>query len=124
MYTPIIISLFLIGLLMTFIILPFTNMDIFSNTAVTRKNGYIDYVEYNSDLNSNTDKIYSNYPDEENKYECKKGPLEGFFVSSVEFCKRAPIINPTDSTEKSVIKLYTVIGNTNPFSKTVTQYII
>ena len=24
---------------------------------------------------------------EENKYECRTGPFEGFFVSSVEFCK-------------------------------------
>ena len=30
---------------------------------------------------------YSKYPTEENKYECQKGPFEGFFVSSVEFCK-------------------------------------
>ena len=30
---------------------------------------------------------YSEYPTEENKYECRTGPLEGFFVSSVEFCK-------------------------------------
>ena len=30
---------------------------------------------------------YSKYPTEENKYECQKGPLEGFFISSVEFCK-------------------------------------
>ena len=27
------------------------------------------------------------YPTEINKYECRTGPLEGFFVSSVEFCK-------------------------------------
>ena len=30
---------------------------------------------------------YSEYPTEEYKYECKTGPFEGFFVSSVEFCK-------------------------------------
>lgn len=30
---------------------------------------------------------YSKYPTEDNKYECRTGPLEGFFVSSVEFCK-------------------------------------
>ncbi len=30
---------------------------------------------------------YSKYPTEVNKYECRTGPLEGFFVSSVEFCK-------------------------------------
>jgi hypothetical protein len=33
------------------------------------------------------DNSYSQYPTEDNKYECQKGPLEGFFVSSVEFCK-------------------------------------
>jgi hypothetical protein len=39
------------------------------------------------------DHKYSNYPTQINKYECQKGPLEGFFVSSVEFCKRAaPIV--------------------------------
>jgi hypothetical protein len=30
---------------------------------------------------------YNDYKDENNKYECRTGPLEGFFVSSVEFCK-------------------------------------
>ncbi len=33
------------------------------------------------------DSYYSTYPTDNNKYECQKGPLEGFFVSSVEFCK-------------------------------------
>ena len=30
---------------------------------------------------------YSTYPTENKKYECRTGPFEGFFVSSVEFCK-------------------------------------
>jgi hypothetical protein len=30
---------------------------------------------------------YSQYPTDDKKYECKTGPIEGFFVSSVEFCK-------------------------------------
>ena len=30
---------------------------------------------------------YSTYPTDDKKYECQTGPLEGFFVSSVEFCK-------------------------------------
>ena len=30
---------------------------------------------------------YSQYPTDDKKYECKTGPFEGFFVSSVEFCK-------------------------------------
>ena len=33
------------------------------------------------------DSSYSTYPTEDNKYECQTGPLEGIFVSSVEFCK-------------------------------------
>ena len=30
---------------------------------------------------------YSKYPTKDKKYECKTGQFEGFFVSSVEFCK-------------------------------------
>jgi hypothetical protein len=33
------------------------------------------------------DSSYSKYPTEDKKYECRTGPFEGFFVSSVEFCK-------------------------------------
>jgi len=30
---------------------------------------------------------YSQYPTDDKKYECRTGRFEGFFVSSVEFCK-------------------------------------
>ena len=33
--------------------------------------------------------FYSEYPTDDKKYECRTGPFEGFFVSSVEFCKHA-----------------------------------
>src|SRR5688500_13947235 len=33
------------------------------------------------------DSSYSAYPTDDKKYECRTGPFEGFFVSSVEFCK-------------------------------------
>ena len=33
------------------------------------------------------DSYYSQYLTDDKKYECRTGPLEGFFVSSVEFCK-------------------------------------
>ena len=33
------------------------------------------------------DSSYSTYPTDDNKYQCRTGPFEGFFVSSVEFCK-------------------------------------
>ena len=32
------------------------------------------------------DSYYSQYPTDDKKYECRTGPFEGFFVSSVEFC--------------------------------------
>ena len=38
--------------------------------------------------NSYGDK-YSDHKDKVKKYECKKGPFEGFFTSSVEFCINA-----------------------------------
>ena len=41
---------------------------------------YDTYDVYDNDM-------YSKYPTEINKYECRKGPFEGFFVGSVEFCK-------------------------------------
>ena len=33
------------------------------------------------------DSYYSAYPTNDKKYECRTGAFEGFFVSSVEFCK-------------------------------------
>ena len=56
-------------------LVPFANMNSFSNTALGQE-----YDIYG-------DSSYSTYPTNDNKYECQTGPLEGFFVSSVEFCK-------------------------------------
>ena len=39
------------------------------------------------DDNYDGDASYSTYPTDDKKYECRTGPFEGFFVSSVEFCK-------------------------------------
>ena len=65
------------GLLMSSLvmlaILPFLNN---SNNAAMAQ-GY----------NSYGDSYYSQYPTDDKKYECRTGPFEGFFVSSVEFCK-------------------------------------
>jgi hypothetical protein len=45
----------------------------------------------NNSYNLPSDVFYSNgysqYPTGDKKYECRTGPFEGFFVSSVEFCK-------------------------------------
>ena len=61
---------------------PLTNNNFFSSVAA-QEYGYEDNYD---------DNMYSKYPTEEKKYECQKGPLEGFFVSSVEFCKRVASI--------------------------------
>ena len=57
-------------------IMPLFNENNFSNVKAQEYGTYDDY-----------DDIYSKYPTEVNKYECRTGPFEGFFVSSVEFCK-------------------------------------
>ena len=48
-----------------------------NNKTVAMAQGYNDYG----------DSSYSKYPTDDKKYECRTGPFEGFFVSSVEFCK-------------------------------------
>ena len=73
MYKILYFGLFLIGsLLMSAFTL---NVNLLSNAMaqgydIYRDNGY-----------------YSQYPTDDKKYECRTGPFEGFFVSSVEFCK-------------------------------------
>jgi hypothetical protein len=54
-------------------LVPFTSINL-SNVNAQEYGSYDD-----------VDDRYSQYPTEENKYECQTGPLEGFFVSSVEF---------------------------------------
>jgi hypothetical protein len=70
-------SVFILVLLASSLVMsaamPLFNNNI-SNTAMAQ--GYDNYGD-----------SYSKYPTDDNKYECRTGPLEGFFVSSVEFCK-------------------------------------
>ena len=57
--------------------MPFLNQNnSFFNAAMAQ--GYDNYYG---------DSSYSQYPTDDKKYECRTGPFEGFFVSSVEFCK-------------------------------------
>jgi len=74
------------GVLMTSLVMlavvPLLNNNNFSNLAVAQ--GYND--NYYGDSSSNS--YYSQYPTDDKKYECQTGPLEGFFTSSVEFCKQ------------------------------------
>jgi hypothetical protein len=78
MHKPVVTHLSLFLLMGTLIILvPFTSIN-FSNAKAQ---------EYGAGSYDYDDGRYSKYPTEENKYECRTGPFEGFFVSSVEFCK-------------------------------------
>ena len=46
------------------------------------------------------DSSYSQYPTDDNKYQCRTGPFEGFFVSSVEFCKHVKFDDRKDNDRK------------------------
>jgi hypothetical protein len=55
------------------VLVPFLNNNSFLSNPVMAQGYY--------------DDSYSQYPTDDKKYECRTGPFEGFFVSSVEFCK-------------------------------------
>ena len=46
------------------------------------------------------DSSYRQYPTDDNKYQCRTGPFEGFFVSSVEFCKHVKFDDRKDNDRK------------------------
>ena len=46
------------------------------------------------------DSSYNTYPTDDNKYECRTGPFEGFFVSSVEFCKHIKFDDRKDNKDR------------------------
>jgi hypothetical protein len=70
-------SVFTFGLLAsTLVMLSAIPMLNHNNNPVAMAQGYYD-----------DKRSYSTYPTDEKKYECRTGPFEGFFVSSVEFCK-------------------------------------
>ena len=47
------------------------------------------------------DSSYSQYPTDDNKYQCRSGPFEGFFVSSVEFCKHVQFDDKDDRKDNN-----------------------
>ena len=74
-------------------LVPFASTNIFTNTAMAQ--GYDDEYSYYVD-----NSYYSTYPVEDKNYECRKGPFEGFFVSSVEFCKNIKFEDKKDRDNK------------------------
>jgi hypothetical protein len=88
----------------------FTN----SNSASAQNYGYQN-DDYGSSSYGGGDSSYSQYPTEDKKYECRTGPFEGFFVSSVEFCKHFKFDDRKDHKDRdnrTATSLYTVVGNT------------
>jgi len=71
----------------------FTN----SNSASAQNYGYQnDY--YGSSYGG--DSSYSKYPTDDKPYECRTGPFEGFFTSSVEFCKHIKFDDRKDHKDR------------------------
>ena len=60
---------------------------LFNNNNAAIAQGYDSYGDSN---------YYSQYPTDDKKYECRTGPAEGFFVSSVEFCKNVKFADNND----------------------------
>jgi hypothetical protein len=69
------------GLLMSSLVMLSAIPLLNNNNNVAMAQGY-----YNNNYGDSSNS-YSQYPTDDKKYECQKGPFEGFFVSSVEFCK-------------------------------------
>jgi hypothetical protein len=67
-------SILTFGLLVSSLVM-LSAMPLFNNNAAFAQ-GYDTYGD-----------SYRAYPIDDKKYECRTGPFEGFFVSSVEFCK-------------------------------------
>jgi hypothetical protein len=84
MHKSVVIFVLLASSLVMLVIMPLLNQN---NTAMAQ--GYYD------------DSYYSQYPTDDKKYECRTGPFEGFFVSSVEFCKHVKFVDKDDRDRKA-----------------------
>ena len=87
-------SLFTFGLLASsmvmLVLVPFLNNKSFlANTAIAQE-----YDKYG-------ESSYSQIPTDDKKYECRTGPFEGFFVSSVEFCKHIKFEKDNDRKDNN-----------------------
>ena len=69
-----------------------------SNSASAQNYGYQD--DYYGQSYGGDDSYYSTYPTDDKPYECRTGPFEGFFVSSVEFCKHVKFDDRKDHKDR------------------------
>ena len=66
-------------------------MPLFNNN-----NNFLNTVAMAQEYDKYGDSYYSTHQTDDKKYECRTGPFEGFFVSSVEFCKHIKFDNGKD----------------------------
>ena len=69
-----------------------------SNSASAQNYGYQD--DYYGQSYGGDDSYYSTYPTDDKPYECRTGQFEGFFVSSVEFCKHVKFDDRKDHKDR------------------------
>jgi hypothetical protein len=81
-------SILSFGLLMSSLVM-LSVMPILNNNNAAMAQGYNGYS------------YYSQYPTDDKKYECRTGPFEGFFVSSVEFCKHVKFNEKDDRKDNN-----------------------
>ena len=72
-------SVYAIGLLVSSLVMVAIMPFLYQNNSFSNVKAQ-EYDDYYGDS-------YSQYPTDEKKYECRTGPFEGFFTSSVEFCQ-------------------------------------
>jgi len=82
-------TVFTFGLLLSSLVMLTAMPLFFNNNNVAMAQGYDTYGD-----------SYSKYPTDDKKYECRTGPFEGFFVSSVEFCKHIKFDDKKDRDSK------------------------
>src|SRR6186713_1382535 len=76
-------SVYTFGLLASSLVM-LTVMPLLNNNNNNNNNNTVAMAQ---EYDKYRDSYYSQYPTDDKKYECRTGPFEGFFVSSVEFCK-------------------------------------
>jgi hypothetical protein len=88
-------GMFTFGLLMSSLVM-LSAMPLFSQ----QQNSLFSKVMAQEYDNYYGDSFYSQYPTDDKKYECRTGPFEGFFVSSVEFCKNVKFDDKDDRKDR------------------------
>src|SRR5688500_18805678 len=87
MYTS--VRVFTFGFLLSSLVM-LSVIPLLNNNTEAMAQGYDIYKE---------NSYYSQYPTDDKKYECRTGPFEGFFVSSVEFCKHVKFDDRKDNRD-------------------------